>query len=181
MDSVRPPIFRALKLNPRANRVEELVRDLREGELDLDPPYQRGQVWSAEQQLRLIESLTLGLPVPAVVLSLRDVMQPRRCIDGKQRITAARRFLDGDLKIPAWWMPAELVESGAGEQVTFAQFTAAGQRLWRSHAVITVLEAELPGPDAEQREAHLFGLLNSAGSAVTADDLLRASQIAETP
>lgn len=66
--------------------------------IDIAPHYQRRDRWSPEKQSALIESFILNVPVPPVYLS-EDEYGQYSVIDGKQRITAIRDFLSGDLKL----------------------------------------------------------------------------------
>lgn len=66
--------------------------------IDISPHYQRRDRWSPEKQSALIESFLLNVPVPPVYLS-EDEYGQYSVIDGKQRITAIRDFLSGDLSL----------------------------------------------------------------------------------
>jgi uncharacterized protein with ParB-like and HNH nuclease domain len=68
------------------------------GSIDLDPHYQRRDRWKPDKQSALIESFILNVPVPPVYLS-EDDFGKYSVIDGKQRITAIRDFLSGNLKL----------------------------------------------------------------------------------
>lgn len=43
----------------------------REGYLELNPPYQRGDVWTVEKRINLIKSLLLGIPIFSVIINDR--------------------------------------------------------------------------------------------------------------
>jgi hypothetical protein len=67
--------------------VETIVRQVEQGNIDLDPAFQRRNAWRDHRRSRLIESFILGFPVPQLVLA----ENPRRrstfiVIDGKQRL-----------------------------------------------------------------------------------------------
>src|SRR5262245_20453367 len=63
------------------------------GAIDLQPQYQRRDAWTVGRKSKLIESLTLGLPVPPIVLAERpDVRGSFLVLDGKQRLTALAQF-----------------------------------------------------------------------------------------
>ncbi len=66
--------------------------------IDLQPHYQRRDRWKPDKQSALIESFILNVPVPPVYLS-EDDFGKYSVIDGKQRITAIRDFLAGNLKL----------------------------------------------------------------------------------
>lgn len=66
-----------------------------DGRLDLNPPYQRGDVWSTKDSQLLIESVMRGIPLPSVILlAPADALDaPTEIVDGKQRLTAILRFM----------------------------------------------------------------------------------------
>lgn len=66
--------------------------------VDLEPHYQRRDRWKPEKQSALIESFILNVPVPPVYLS-EDDFGKYSVIDGKQRLTAIRNFLGGNLRL----------------------------------------------------------------------------------
>lgn len=68
------------------------------GAIDISPHYQRRDRWTTEKQSALIESFLLNVPVPPVYLS-EDEYGKYSVIDGKQRVTAIRDFLNGDLQL----------------------------------------------------------------------------------
>jgi hypothetical protein len=134
--------------------------------LDLNPSYQRGSVWGVERKRNLIRSLLMGLPIGAVFLNSRDIMQPDRVVDGKQRIEAILDFLGGRLVVPEeWFSVADLVsydgEWVTGEWAMYSDLTLPAQRRFRSSTVATY-QTKLR-TEAEERE--LFLLINYGGVA----------------
>ena len=74
--------------------IEQLARD----RFDLEPAFQRRDVWSDRKRSRFIESLLLGIPVPQIILAERRESRGRFIVlDGKQRLRSLQRFagLDG--------------------------------------------------------------------------------------
>lgn len=77
----------------------------REGELDLDPEFQRGHVWTEAQQIAFVEfvlrggvgSLEIKFNHPGWGSTYKGTMQ---LVDGKQRLTAVLKFLNNE--IPAF-------------------------------------------------------------------------------
>ncbi|KAJ1304559.1 hypothetical protein OPQ81_005700 [Rhizoctonia solani] len=73
---------------------------MKEGDIKLDPEYQRDVVWSDSKQSKLIDSLLRNYYIPPVIFSLstdKNGNQTRVCIDGKQRLTSIYRFLEGHI------------------------------------------------------------------------------------
>ena len=72
---------------------ETIVSQLKRGNINLSPKYQRRKAWDERRQSRFIKSLILGLPVPQIILA-ED--KSRRgsfiVIDGKQRLLSLRQF-----------------------------------------------------------------------------------------
>ena len=75
-------------------RVESLVQRIRKGRLILQPEFQRDFVWSHSKASLLIESMLMGIPLPVVyVAEMNDGTW--EVVDGQQRLTAIRSFIDG--------------------------------------------------------------------------------------
>lgn len=72
---------------------ETILSQLRRGNIQLNPSFQRRDAWDVTRKSRFIESLLLGLPIPQLVLA-ED--KKRRgafiVLDGKQRLLALRQF-----------------------------------------------------------------------------------------
>jgi len=80
------------------------------GGLDLNPDFQRGHVWTPDQQRGYIESVLRGtVSSSGFVIQLNcphweddvyegDLPPGMQCIDGLQRITAVLRFMHGEVR-----------------------------------------------------------------------------------
>ena len=66
--------------------------------IDVKPEFQRRERWTNRQASALIESFLLNIPVPPVYLAEEDFGR-YAVIDGKQRISAIRDFMRGDLAL----------------------------------------------------------------------------------
>ncbi len=71
----------------------ELLNLHRDGEIVIQPEYQRLFRWSNEQRSRLIESILLRLPIPPIFL-IEDDNGVLELIDGLQRTSSVLQFLD---------------------------------------------------------------------------------------
>ncbi|KAJ6537252.1 hypothetical protein DFH09DRAFT_1042568 [Mycena vulgaris] len=77
---------------------EALYKQLHNGDINLDPEYQRDVVWPEAKQIGLIDSIFRNFYVPPVIFAVNafdDGTETRTCIDGKQRLTSIHRFLEG--------------------------------------------------------------------------------------
>lgn len=70
-----------------------IVDQMRRGNIELNPRFQRREVWQPQRKSRFIESLLLGLPVPQIVLAEAKGQRGRYLVlDGKQRLLTIRQF-----------------------------------------------------------------------------------------
>jgi hypothetical protein len=92
---VKPEHFSNISIAPSDWTVGSLYGLLGK-QIDLDPAYQRRSVWSAHAKSQFIESLMLGIPIPQILLASRTSKKNEFLVlDGKQRLTAIKEFLDG--------------------------------------------------------------------------------------
>ncbi|MTB49798.1 DUF262 domain-containing protein [Lewinella sp. W8] len=72
---------------------ETVNNQLRRGNIDVNPKFQRRDAWSKRQKSRFIESLILGLPIPQIILAERKNKKGHYVVlDGKQRLLTLRQF-----------------------------------------------------------------------------------------
>ena len=72
----------------------DIFRMYDKGQLDINPDFQRGEVWTNRSQTLFIDSLMKQLPIPSMCISLDIKTQKRLVIDGLQRITSIVKFLN---------------------------------------------------------------------------------------
>ena len=74
-------------------RIREFRDQAEEGELVLNPSYQRDSVWNDKMSTALIDSVLRGIPLPSIILNQRKDSDKNEIVDGKQRLTAILRFI----------------------------------------------------------------------------------------
>lgn len=80
--------------------VDELVRRVAKGRIDIAPVYQRQFRWDASRQSRLVESFLLGIPVPPLFMATNQAADSQvqwEVVDGLQRLLSLVGFV-GDQK-----------------------------------------------------------------------------------
>ena len=187
-----------------------LTMDNSRKEHDANAPYQRGSVWTADQQRNLIRSLLLGVPVGAIIRAKKLRNQGEayyRIVDGKQRAEAIWAFVDDELAVPADWFPDRSVDTASvtGDgNVLYSGLTAYGRRSFESHPIAMIEltsdseTLEVPegtgtngvalqyvvrrrtADEAIAYEAMVYGLINTGGTAQTDADLANAARIANS-
>ena len=77
---------------------ETIISQLKKGNIELSPSFQRRDAWGNDRKSRFIESLILGLPIPQIILAERkDKRGSYYVIDGKQRLLSIRQFCVSDI------------------------------------------------------------------------------------
>jgi hypothetical protein len=80
--------------------LKQLIEDER---LDLNPWFQRGDVWDKPQQIKLVDSFMSNTPIPAIYLEMYkrddDGFEYYRVVDGKQRLSSLKEYLENNLEI----------------------------------------------------------------------------------
>jgi len=80
--------------------IETINLQIKKGNIDLQPGFQRRVAWDDTRKSRLLESIVVGMPVPNIVLAENKDHRGRFIvIDGKQRLVAISEFLNGDYKL----------------------------------------------------------------------------------
>ncbi len=78
--------------------VFEVLRRIHQGHYVMDPDFQREFVWDGIQQSKLIESVLMRIPLPVFYLA-EDPEGRMVVVDGLQRLSTLKNFVDGELKL----------------------------------------------------------------------------------
>lgn len=177
-------------MNATHRNVEDLTHGIRRGSIILNPPYQRGSVWTEDQRIALMRSWLMGVPVAAIILNNRmgsawsatdpDALVAYAVVDGRQRLETALAWENGDLAIPASWLPAEWIETVEdcpdGSYVRATGLTVVGGRKMRSRMMLPAAEAQV---SSVREEAEIYLLVNGGGTPQSDADMDRAARVAE--
>lgn len=169
--------------------IDEYTRRIRRGEMLLDPPYQRASVWNTQQRMDLMRSWLQGVPIPAVVLNERTIpawhtSEPAAqvtyaVVDGRQRLETALAWQDGQLAVPASWLPADWIHT-TEDTDDGAYVRSTGLVKPRQVTRVMDLSCVRAAVDTVAAEAAIYLLVNGAGTAQSTHDLQRAAGIAAT-
>ncbi len=92
---VKPEEFERLVIAP-SDWTVNTIYDLLGKQVQLDPAYQRRNVWQATAKSQFIESLFLGIPIPQILLASKAGQKNAFLVlDGKQRLNTIKEFIDG--------------------------------------------------------------------------------------
>lgn len=91
------PIDKVLIRNENRT-VHDVLRRIRRDQYIMDPDFQRDFVWNDYQQSKLIESVLMRIPLPVLYLA-EDKDGRMVVVDGLQRLSTFRRFVDGGSRL----------------------------------------------------------------------------------
>lgn len=78
--------------------VHDVLRRIRQDQYVMNPDFQRDFIWTESQQSKLIESVLMRIPLPVLYLA-EDQDGKMIVVDGLQRLSTFRSFVDGDLRL----------------------------------------------------------------------------------
>ncbi|WP_166790294.1 DUF262 domain-containing protein [Cryobacterium sp. Hh11] len=88
---------------PQTYTIAEILKWQSDGEVDLNPKFQRGSVWSPPAKSYLIDSILNGYPIPKLLFRTtvdRDTRRTLRdVVDGQQRLRTIFQFADNKLTL----------------------------------------------------------------------------------
>ena len=87
-----------MKLAPTEPDVRTIVDRIDRGDIDLQPDFQRQEVWSTKKKKRLIDTVLRGWSIPPVHL-VESSENRLEVLDGQQRLAALRDFLHNKFSI----------------------------------------------------------------------------------
>ncbi len=76
----------------------DVINDVNSGQYIIQPAFQRNYVWTVEKQIKLIESVFLGFPIPQIFV-VNTKNNKTEVIDGQQRLGAFCNFMNGELSL----------------------------------------------------------------------------------
>ncbi|MEG2267090.1 MAG: DUF262 domain-containing protein, partial [Acinetobacter sp.] len=85
--------------------IADVYNEISDGKLILTPDFQRKFVWTHEHQEAFIETILRGLPFPEIYvcegdLDMKKLRTTKLVIDGQQRLTTIRNYIDGKYDKP---------------------------------------------------------------------------------
>ena len=88
-----------IRVEQKPFSVEIVVKKIKNGEIDLNPDFQRKFVWTdITRKSRLIESILLRIPLPMFYLS-EDEEGIYHVLDGLQRLTVLKSYLNNEFRL----------------------------------------------------------------------------------
>ena len=143
--------------------IETLVNRIKNGDMDLQPDFQRGEIWTIQKKKKLIDSILRGWKVPPIHV-VPNKYSIDEVLDGQQRLAAIRDFCDNIISIDGYIEPLDpVVEKLDG--LHYRDLPVEWQRKVRQYSILVVRLTEFN----PQEPAELFYRLNQPSSLTSAE------------
>lgn len=155
-----------IRISTKNFSLRDVVDQIADGELFLAPDFQRDYVWKQRQRTRLVESILLGIPLPAFYFN-QDVDGRYQVVDGVQRLSTISLFMRDGHALDE--VDLEYLKQLHG--LAYSQLDPASVRRFRStQIVVHVIEPQTP----DEVKYDIFGRVNTLGSPLSAQEIRHA-------
>lgn len=155
-----------IRISTKHFSLRDVVTQIMDEEIDLSPDFQRDYVWRKRQKTRLIESILLGIPLPAFYFNQSDDGS-YQVIDGVQRLSTIAMFMNDEHILSH--EDLEYLQGLNG--LLFSKLDTASSRRFRStQIVVHVIEPQTP----EEVKYDIFSRVNTSGSPLSAQEIRHA-------
>ena len=155
-----------IRITTKTFSLREVVEQINDGEIDLSPDFQRQFVWKDRQRTRLIESVLLGIPLPAFYFD-QTSDGAYKVVDGVQRLSTVKQFMNGDYGLLERHL--EYLKDMAGLHYSELDITAL-RRFRSTQIVVHVIEPQTP----DEVKYDIFSRVNTLGSPLSAQEIRHA-------
>ena len=145
--------------------IETIVSRIKNEDMDLQPDFQRGEIWTLQKKQKLIDSILRGWKIPPIHV-IHNNQSIDEVLDGQQRLAAIRDFYDNIICIDGKILPenSELIQL---DGMHYRDLPKKWQRQFRQYSIVIIRlteyqpeePAELNQPtaltSAEQRNAYI--------------------------
>ena len=162
-DLVKPWDPKQIRITTKTFSIREVYSQIMEGETDLAPDFQREFVWSIPKQVLLIESILLGIPLPAFYFN-QDYTGAFQVVDGVQRLTTIKRFISNELTLDS----SHLAYLKTLHSHSYSSLEPAlRRRFGLTQLVAHVIEPQTP----EEVKFDIFSRVNTGGEPLHAQEI----------
>lgn len=160
-DPIKPWDPDLIRISTMVFSLFQIIDQLKDGDLDLAPDFQRRYVWKPKQKSRLIESILLGIPLPSFYFN-QDKSGRMQVVDGVQRLTTISDFEAGRFSLSG----LEYLESQTGK--SFKELDGVYRRRFKATQIFaSVIDPQTPPPV----KFDVFRRINTGGSPLNGQEI----------
>ena len=143
--------------------IETIVNRIKNEDLDLQPDFQRGEIWTLQKKQKLIDSILRGWKIPPIHV-IHNNQSIDEVLDGQQRLAAIRDFYDNIICIDGKILPenSELIQL---DGMHYRDLPKKWQRQFRQYSIVIIRLTEYQ----PEEPAELFYRLNQPTALTSAE------------
>jgi hypothetical protein len=150
-----------IRISTKPFSLRQIVDMIEDGDIDLAPDFQRLFVWKPKERSRLIESILLGIPLPAFYFN-QDPEGSMQVVDGVQRLTTIHEFAKKGWRLVDLEYLNELVNNSFDDmEVSFRR------RFQQTQIFVNIIEPQTP----DDVKFDVFRRINTGGGLLTAQEI----------
>lgn len=88
-----------MRLTPSDPDIQTLILRIQSNEMDLQPDFQRGEVWPTGKKQKLVDSILRDWHIPPIHVIVDPDTALQMVLDGQQRLVAIRDFVNGEYSV----------------------------------------------------------------------------------
>ncbi|MFY8092572.1 MAG: DUF262 domain-containing protein [Niveispirillum sp.] len=158
-----------MERRPTTQDITWLLDINRNGQIDLDPPYQRRSVWTKKDRQFFLDTIFRNYPSPAIFLHKSvsaDGAATYHVVDGKQRLKTIFDFVSNNLRISRDFGDTRLDGKKWDDLSTFADLKS---KFWNYQVPVEMIDAS-----ESNLVRNVFDRLNRNSRRLTAQELRHA-------
>lgn len=143
--------------------IETIVNRIKNEDMDLQPDFQKGEIWTLQKKQKLIDSILRGWKIPPIHV-IHNNQSIDEVLDGQQRLAAIRDFYDNIICIDGKILPenSELIQL---DGMHYRDLPKKWQRQFRQYSIVIIRLTEYQ----PEEPAELFYRLNQPTTLTSAE------------
>ncbi|WP_343248786.1 DUF262 domain-containing protein [Diplocloster hominis] len=152
-----------MKCDTTSLEIESILGRIKNGDINLQPDFQRGEVWSANKKKKLIDSILRGWKIPPIHL-VQSENAIDEVLDGQQRLVSIRDFFNDVYTVDGSIRPLDTnIKKLDGKK--YSELPVEIQRLLKKYSLTLIRLTEY----SPEEPAELFYRLNQPVSLTAAE------------
>lgn len=144
--------------------IETVINRIKNYDINLQPDFQRGEVWILQKKRKLIDSILRGWRIPPIHVVRNQENAIDEVLDGQQRLASIRDFVNGDFAIDGT-LPPDDSDIQRRDGLYYSDLSTADKRIFHQYSITIIRLTEY----SPAEPAELFYRLNQPVALTSAE------------